>query len=330
MIGGAAGGAAKYKFVTGRQDPSLMTIQPSFSPETGNLVLTARSGLSFEVTPTSDDKNKEVTTTRWYPTLATGIDQGDGVAAFLTSVLDKAGSVRLLRCAKARRLIDCPKYGCVAQPEDVTQFNDCSPLSIGSAKSLRWLNERLDSPVTMARFRPNIVVDGDSMEPFEEERWAAFTAGDVALCNIKNTGRCQMTLVDSSKGIVDSDRQPMKTLKRLRASRYPFIPQTSPFFAPDAFFNCNITHAHVDGQRLCVGDSIRVVQHKKAYGHTTGAFPALQLGDSNPFGGFTEAKATVRSPFKSIIFLRVAVVMIVVLLFLVNVGGFPFSLSFVL
>lgn len=55
--------------------------------------------------------------------------------------------------------------------------------------SLGALNARLDAPLPMTRFRPNIVVRGDA--PFAEDKWVNLHAGDLELNLRKPCGRCK-------------------------------------------------------------------------------------------------------------------------------------------
>jgi uncharacterized protein YcbX len=52
---------------------------------------------------------------------------------------------------------------------DHTAFADGYPILIISEESLSDLNSRLDSPLPMNRFRPNLVVKG--CPPFAEDTW---------------------------------------------------------------------------------------------------------------------------------------------------------------
>ena len=56
--------------------------------------------------------------------------------------------------------------------------------------SLGALNERLDTPLPMNRFRPNIVVCGDA--PFAEDKWVHLNAGELELNLRKPCGRCKV------------------------------------------------------------------------------------------------------------------------------------------
>lgn len=82
-----------------------------------------------------------------------------------------------------------------------------------SEGSLDDLNKKLELPLPMNRFRPNIVVDG--LPPFGEDTVDEFIAGDVRLRVIKPCDRCVVTTTDQITGERASE-EPLKTLKEFR------------------------------------------------------------------------------------------------------------------
>lgn len=67
-------------------------------------------------------------------------------------------------------------------------YQDTSAFHVVTLASLDDLNTRLDTPVNMARFRPNVVVSG-TKEPFAEDAWLAVKVGDAVVRNIKPSER---------------------------------------------------------------------------------------------------------------------------------------------
>lgn len=99
-----------------------------------------------------------------------------------------------------------------AQPGDVVSFADGYPLLLTSESSLCDLNSRLDVPISMERFRPNIVVAGS--EGFAEDTWAAVTLGGVPCVLPKLCDRCVVTTI--SEGTGEKGKEPLKTLASFR------------------------------------------------------------------------------------------------------------------
>jgi uncharacterized protein YcbX len=103
-----------------------------------------------------------------------------------------------------------PSY---ARADDLVSFADGFPFLLASVPSLADLNRRLDVPLPMNRFRPNIVVDG--CRPFEEDEWRRVEVCGVGFRVVKPCGRCVITTVDQAtaeKGV-----EPLRTLAAFRA-----------------------------------------------------------------------------------------------------------------
>ena len=109
-----------------------------------------------------------------------------------------------------------------AEPEDRAAFSDGYPVLVASEASLADLNARLvargAAPVTMARFRPNVVLAGDALAAFAEDDWRALRLGDgdraVTLRLVKPCARCVVTTVDPATGA--TGREPLRTLAEYR------------------------------------------------------------------------------------------------------------------
>jgi uncharacterized protein YcbX len=99
-------------------------------------------------------------------------------------------------------------------PPDVARpgFTDEFPLLVASLASLADLNARLETPVPMDRFRPNLVVEGGA--PFDEERFPTATIGAVRMTLPKRCSRCEVTTVNQSTAEVG--KEPLRTLASYR------------------------------------------------------------------------------------------------------------------
>jgi uncharacterized protein YcbX len=87
-------------------------------------------------------------------------------------------------------------------------------LLVTNTRSLEDLNRRLAEPVTMNRFRPNIVVDGNL--PWEEDQWRTLAVGQGEMRLVKPCARCIMTTVDPETGEASDLREPLRTLAGFR------------------------------------------------------------------------------------------------------------------
>jgi uncharacterized protein YcbX len=84
-------------------------------------------------------------------------------------------------------------------------------LLIGS-ESLDFLNEKLEEKISIARFRPNIVIS--SSIAHEEDSFGYFQIGTVKFKNAKPCGRCIMINNDPKNGEVK--KEPLNTLNAYR------------------------------------------------------------------------------------------------------------------
>jgi uncharacterized protein len=107
-----------------------------------------------------------------------------------------------------------------ARPVDVRyQMNkehvslaDAYPFMILGDATLADLNARLEQPVPMNRFRPNLVFTGG--EPFEEDTWENFRIGSKRFKGVKLCARCVLTTVDQETG--QKSKEPLATLAKYR------------------------------------------------------------------------------------------------------------------
>lgn len=89
---------------------------------------------------------------------------------------------------------------------------DGYPILMISEASLADLNSRLESPVEMLRFRPNIVVSGCGA--FAEDTFKQMTVNGVKLYGVKPCSRCVMVTI--KPGTTDKGKEPLKTLAGYR------------------------------------------------------------------------------------------------------------------
>lgn len=95
---------------------------------------------------------------------------------------------------------------------DRVSFADGFPYLLISEASLQDLNSRLETPLPMNRFRPNLVVSG--CEPFAEDTWKKIRIGSVVFHLVKLCSRCAITTVDQATGI--RGQEPLATLGQYR------------------------------------------------------------------------------------------------------------------
>lgn len=91
-------------------------------------------------------------------------------------------------------------------------FADALPFLVIGKASLDFLNTKLETPVEMNRFRPNIVVDGS--EPHQEDGWEIIKIGNIRFKLTRPCVRCVMTTVNPQN--YSKSKEPLRTLNNYR------------------------------------------------------------------------------------------------------------------
>lgn len=91
-------------------------------------------------------------------------------------------------------------------------FADGYPYLIIGESALEFLNLKLDSPVKMIQFRPNLVFAGG--KEHEEDSWKEIIIGKINFAVVKPCARCVITTIDIESG--SKNKEPLATLSRYR------------------------------------------------------------------------------------------------------------------
>lgn len=97
---------------------------------------------------------------------------------------------------------------------DQVNFGDEAPILLIGAGSLQDLNSRLENPVSMGHFRPNIVIKGT--KPYEEDHWKLVRIGDCKFRVAQVCRRCVFTTIDPVTQEKHSESEPLRTLSGYR------------------------------------------------------------------------------------------------------------------
>ena len=119
--------------------------------------------------------------------------------------------VVLVRMPIAMRRVVDQKY---ARPDDLVSFADGFPVLVANEASLRDLNARLETPVGMECFRPNVVIDG--LPAFAEDQNGSLALGATARVElVKPCSRCSIVTVDPVTAV--RGKEPLATLAKYRS-----------------------------------------------------------------------------------------------------------------
>lgn len=198
---------AGNRFVTGRAVGRLATLGATAIP--GGLRLSAGSASIDVALPAADDEAHVVQVWR---DAVPARDAGDEAAAWLTARFERPLRLVYQHDEDRRPLGEDRRV----REGDHVSFADAYPLLLIGTASLDALNARLDAPVRMDRFRPNVVIETN--EPFAEDGWASVRLGDVEFAAATRCARCVFTTVDPSTGIRDPDGEPLRTLRAFRSA----------------------------------------------------------------------------------------------------------------
>ena len=176
------------RFLTQRAVPRLALIETGLAAD--SLILRAR-GLKELRVPWQLPKNgsAEKTVTIWRDTVQAA-DAGEGAASWFTRALGQPARLVRRGPAYARFLPEAriPTHVRAAVERVPVSFADAFPALVISEESLADLNHRLDDPLPMDRFRPNLVLRGCAA-PYAEDTWPAFRVGGDAVMHAGEPAR---------------------------------------------------------------------------------------------------------------------------------------------
>ena len=225
-------------FISQRKYHQLSLLQVSIADTEISVTHKQNSDLHLKFNSTEETGNL-IQVKIWDDSCA-GMEVSHEVNNWFTSLLGL--EVRLVKMSTdERRLVD-QRY---ATNQEVVSFSDGYPFLIISQASLNALNQKLEQPVLMDRFRPNFVFSG--AEPHIEDSFADFQIRDIIFSAVKPCARCVLVTVDQQSGVKSAE--PLKTLASYRTRNKKVM------------FGQNLIHKGEDF--IAVGDTITILSTKK-------------------------------------------------------------------
>jgi len=225
--------SSSHRFLTQRQIPKMVWIRSSFkmkvedSPqqyqpgkkripkwsENQGFLSVDAPGMAnnLEISINSTDQGKDTYDVGIWKNEVKAVDEGDEAAKWFSEYLSR--DCRLVRMASDFKRNCAQKYS-VEGFKNITGFADGFPFLLTSEESLDDLNSRMNKPVQMIRFRPNIVVKG--VGAYAEDNWKILNIGGIRFHNVKPCSRCKIPTIDPEKAIFDGN-EPTETLLKYRA-----------------------------------------------------------------------------------------------------------------
>ncbi len=223
--------------LTQRDIPGLALVEvklDSVSDSDNRFLLSAPSMTEFELKISGTGKLSEC---QVWDDSCKGMDQGEEVASWFTEYTGRA--CRLLAFPDQFVRPVNPKY---ASAGHELAYADGFPFLLVSQASLDDLNSKLEFPVSMTRFRPNIVVSG--CDAFAEDQWKRIAIGALEFEIVKPCARCVIVTIDQDDAV--AGKEPLRTLALYRKQ------------ANKILFGQNLVH-HACGS-ISVGDQIEVLK----------------------------------------------------------------------
>jgi len=219
------------RFMSQRRHPRMALISPSLAPD--RLVVRAPGMPDLEI-PLGGEHAERIDVEVWGDA-----QRGEPVGGHADRWF---GRFLGAPCRLVRKPEDDlrPVDSAYARSGDQTSFADGFPLLLISEASLEDLNGRLERPVPMDRFRPNLVVRGCG--PYAEDGWDEVRVGGTVFRVAEPCPRCAITTVDQGSG--ERGKEPLKTLATYRKA------------GGEVWFGRNLIHTSLGTVR--VGDPVEV------------------------------------------------------------------------
>jgi uncharacterized protein YcbX len=222
------------RFLTQREFGQMALLQPSLG-ENGLLITHKKTGdqIRLPFTPETDELFPAIV---WDDTCP------------VIRVSDTADEWFSKQLGSSCKLVFMPDHSTrevdhnYASKGEVTNLGDGYPLLIIGQASLDDLNGRLEQPLSIKRFRPNIVFTGG--DPYQEDEMSHFRIGQIDFYGAKPCARCPIPTIDLQTG--ERGKEPLRTLSTYRRR------------AHKVYFGQNLLY---DGSgSLRVGDELQVME----------------------------------------------------------------------
>ncbi|XP_010914265.1 uncharacterized protein [Elaeis guineensis] len=180
-------------------------------------------------------------------------DEGSEASEWFSNYLGKPSRLVRFNATSEIRAVD-PKY---AQGHK-TMFSDQYPFLLISQGSLNTLNELLKEPLSINRFRPNILVDG--CNPFSEDLWKVIKFNKLTFQGVKLCSRCKVPTINQENGIAGVE--PTETLMKFRSDHALHLkgkPQGKVYFGQNLVCRESLS-AQGKGKIVKVGDPVYVLE----------------------------------------------------------------------
>jgi len=219
-------------FLSQRQFPLMCLIKTQLTENELILSAPAKDPLIIHINSSS---LKEKTVNVWKD-LVIALDCGVQAANWISDYLNKDCRLVVMP-SETQRFVD-KDY---ANNKETVSFADGFPSLIISQASLDDFNSKLEKPINMAHFRPNIVID--DCPPYAEDKWQKIKINGIIFSLVKPCSRCIIPAIEPNSG-----NKRMDIIKALSTHRRR---------GNASYFGQNALHDS-EGQ-ICVGDNVELI-----------------------------------------------------------------------
>ena len=268
-------GVSSWRFLTQRQCPGFATIDANFNDDGNELILSCKKRkIAINVSTSRIQNASLIDVGIWEDEVVVADLSSNEICEFLLDVIkhhegqeeEEFSSLGIASASDLKFVLILPRsehmrpvdntYLPLAALQGGTSPNvsltDGYPILISNEASLEELNRRLikkgKEPISMSRFRPNIVIKG--AKPFEEDTWKTININGIIFHVVKGCPRCKQSCTDQVTG--ERFEEPLETLSEFRSFGK----------GNDVYFAQNVVHqkgALGSSLLLKVGDKVNIV-----------------------------------------------------------------------
>ena len=224
------------KFVSQRTHPRLALITVTIHEQKGIMEVTGPGMSDILHIPLQEPKVNEILTVNVWGDDIEATEVHEDISTWFNVFLRTKGMKFVRKSEHFIRNTDT-KYA----PNGQTAFADGYPFLLCSMESIKDLNEKLDEPVTLTNFRPNIVIHGCDF-PYEEDTWQNIQINGINFNIVKPCARCKIPTINPHTGILHNNNEPMRSMKAFRKGTEIGFDKINSRWGGEIFFGQNLDH----------------------------------------------------------------------------------------
>jgi uncharacterized protein len=209
---------ANQRIMTGREYPKLLALHTSI---TRNALVVHGPSSSMDI-PFPEAPGLIESVNLWAEEQHPGVRAAGSVNRWFSDYLGVECSVVFMDDRCRREIPTELPSGYHGPAGQLVSYADDFPILLAGEASLADLNDRLEQPVAMAHFRPNIVVAGSAA--FAEDTWQRIRIGECEFERAQLCPRCVFVTINPDSLEKSPRQEPLRTLARYRSAPAGGVP----------------------------------------------------------------------------------------------------------